>query len=194
MALYGLCSKEKGVIKMKKALVLSPHPDDMEYNMGGTVIKMIADGWKVDQMILSTCAEMVGTKFIEGSKKSAEELGVSTLYHDYLNQEFMRQRSLIRQDLHDLKPFNYDIVFVPCRQDWHQDHQVVTEEALRIFRQSTILGWIKEEIFDRHHDLRVDLETIHIVKRIELLQHFGILDAEAIVPEWFEIIQMRNYL
>jgi LmbE family N-acetylglucosaminyl deacetylase len=34
-----------------------------------------------------------------------------------------------------------DLVFVPARYDQHQDHQVVTAEAIRAFKRSRILGY-----------------------------------------------------
>lgn len=178
-----------------KVLILSPHPDDMEYNMGGTVVKMKANGWLVNQMIFSDCVKLKGQDFIDGAKQSAKQLGVNTQYDGFCNQEFMDHRSAIRENIYDMLEFEYDIVFVPCRQDWHQDHQVVTQEAMRIFRKNTtILGYIKEEIFDRHHDLRVDLTPEHIDKRLVSLALFGLMKVKPINPEWFEVIQLRNYL
>jgi LmbE family N-acetylglucosaminyl deacetylase len=37
--------------------------------------------------------------------------------------------------------FNPDIVFVHTRADLHQDHSTVTEEGLRAFRGTTVLGY-----------------------------------------------------
>lgn len=179
-----------------KVLILSPHPDDMEYNMGGTVVKMKENGWIVHQMIFSDCVKLKGREFIDGAKLSAEQLDVQTVYRGFPNQEFMNHRSFIREILYNSLGFEYDIVFVPCRQDWHQDHQVVTQEAMRIFhKNSTILGYIKDEIFDRHHDLRVDLTEEQVETRMDILGAiFNIEWVEPINPEWFEVIQLRNYL
>lgn len=179
-----------------KVLILSPHPDDMEYNMGGTVVKMKANSWQVNQMIFSDCIKLCGRQFIDGAHLSAKQLDVNTVYRGFPNQEFMSYRSQIREEMYDLLGFGYDIVFMPCRQDWHQDHQVVTEEARRIFRKNTtILGYIKNEIFDRHHDLRVDLTEEQVETRLDILGTiFNIEWVEPINPEWFEVIQLRNYL
>lgn len=177
-----------------KVLILSPHPDDMEYNMGGTVVKMKENGFKIIQIIFSDCIELKGTQFIKGAHDSAEKLRISTRFTDFPNEEFLNYRSAIRKFIYSYLKGNYDIIFVPCRQDWHQDHQVVTEETIRIFRKdSTILGYIKDEIYDRHHDLRVDLTEGQVCERLDLLELFG-LDIEPKNPEWFEVIQLRNYL
>ncbi len=177
-----------------KVLILSPHPDDMEYNMGGTVVKMKKENdWPVSQIIFSDCFELKGSQFIDGAKASTARLEINTMFKQYPNQEFISYRAEIREFLFSLV-YDYDIIFVPCRQDWHQDHQVVTQEAIRIFRKnSTILGYIKDEIFERHHDLRVDLSTFQVSERLYLMRLFG-MNVETRNSEWFEVIQLRNYL
>ena len=181
-------------VLIMKVLILSPHPDDMEYNMGGTAVKMKTNGVNVAQIVFSDCIKLKGNSFILGSKASAERLGINTSFHKFPNQEFMPYRSQIRELLHDQLGFKYDIVFVPCRQDWHQDHQVVTQEAIRIFRKNTtILGYIKDEIFERHHDLKVWIDNYAVNERVELMRLFN-MEVPPINTEWFEVIQLRNYL
>ena len=34
-----------------------------------------------------------------------------------------------------------DVVFLPCSHDLHQDHETVTREGLRAFRNGTLLGY-----------------------------------------------------
>jgi LmbE family N-acetylglucosaminyl deacetylase len=43
--------------------------------------------------------------------------------------------------LHINRTFQPDLVFVHTKADLHQDHQTVTEEALRAFRGITVLGF-----------------------------------------------------
>ena len=51
-------------------------------------------------------------------------------------------RQEILQSLIDLKPtLEPDIVFMPCLDDLHQDHQVITEEGLRAFKSATIFSY-----------------------------------------------------
>jgi len=180
-------------VELTKVLILSAHPDDMEMNMGGTVIKMKEKGWQIEQVVFSDCVELKGHQFIDGAQISINHLDVKTLFENYPNQEFPQHQSQIREFLYSLKQQNYDIIFVPCRQDWHQDHQILTRFAIAIFREKTILGYIKEEIFERHHDLRVDLTPEHAAKRVEIMRLFE-QDVPPRTTEWFEVIQMRHWI
>ena len=177
-----------------KALILSPHPDDLEYNMGGTAILLKEKGWQLDQVIFSTCIELHGPRFLNGARLAVNHLNIHTTFLNYTNQKFMHYRSAIREEIYRLKGNGYNVVFVPCRQDWHQDHQVVTEEAIRVFRKdTTILGYIKQEIYERHHELRVDLTPAQAQERVDLLTLFGEVNVDPMNTEWFEVIQLRNY-
>jgi LmbE family N-acetylglucosaminyl deacetylase len=61
---------------------------------------------------------------------------------DYPNRRFDEFRQGILQNLVDLeKEIKPDLVLVPCRTDRHQDHEVVTAEAIRAFKKTTILGY-----------------------------------------------------
>ncbi|HEU5118481.1 MAG TPA: PIG-L family deacetylase, partial [Isosphaeraceae bacterium] len=39
---------------MLDALVIAPHPDDAELGMGGTIVKLLGEGWKVGILDLTT--------------------------------------------------------------------------------------------------------------------------------------------
>ena len=52
-----------------------------------------------------------------------------------------RRQEILETLLRINKDFKPDIVFVPSTHDIHQDHQVITNEAIRAFRTSTILGY-----------------------------------------------------
>ena len=64
------------------------------------------------------------------------------IVEEFETRKFPQQRQevleyLCQQRL-DFKP---DMVFVHTRSDIHQDHNVVTEDALRAFRGTTLLGF-----------------------------------------------------
>jgi len=75
--------------------------------------------------------------------------------------------------------FQYDkedrpeLILTPCTNDLHQDHQTVTNEALRAFKRSTILGYelpwnnivFRENCF-------ISLEERHVQKKIEALWNY----------------------
>lgn len=78
---------------MKKMLVVSAHPDDMEIGMGGTVAKLAATGWSVVSIVLTdgrrspnplalSQDEMAEVR-TEESKRAAKILGVNrTIFFD----------------------------------------------------------------------------------------------------------------
>jgi LmbE family N-acetylglucosaminyl deacetylase len=55
-------------------------------------------------------------------------------------REFSEHRDEIRELFYSMKD-DFDLIHVPCSKDCHQDHQVVYEEAVRVFKNSCILGY-----------------------------------------------------
>lgn len=124
---------------MKKILCLSPHSDDVELGMGGTVSKFIAAGYHVTNAIFSYCG--LPTLRLEADKAS-HGLGCELLDFDYPVREFSKYRQDVLDDLIRLnEKFCPDMVFVPSRDDIHQDHEVITAEARRAFKMKTLLGY-----------------------------------------------------
>ena len=125
----------------KKALVLSPHTDDAELGCGGTIAKMIEEGWEVHIIYFSAVAERY-PNLVEEAAKSSEIMGVTHEILDFYTRFFPRDRQGILQALYDhSRTIEYDVVFTPTTTDIHQDHGVVTEEAKRAFRNCTLLGY-----------------------------------------------------
>jgi len=124
----------------KKVLVLSPHTDDGELGCGGTIAKLRRLGADITYIAFS----YAGNKLLkEETAKSMEILGISNF--EILNFE-KRYFYLHRQEILNFiykynEDFPTDLVFVPSSTDIHQDHAVITNEALRAFKQSTILGY-----------------------------------------------------
>jgi LmbE family N-acetylglucosaminyl deacetylase len=61
---------------------------------------------------------------------------------DYPVRNFPRHRQEILDDLIALRDrLKPDLVLLPSTHDIHQDHQVLSQEGLRAFKHSTILGY-----------------------------------------------------
>ena len=45
------------MLSFKKILVVSPHPDDLEFGCGGAISRLTKEGCVVDQICLSSCRE-----------------------------------------------------------------------------------------------------------------------------------------
>ena len=86
--------------KKKKALVLSPHTDDAELGCGGTIAKLIEEGWAVHVIYFSA----VRTRFpqlVNEAENSARILGMTYEILDFNTRYFPRDRQDILQILHD---------------------------------------------------------------------------------------------
>jgi len=125
-------------------LVLSPHTDDAELACGGALIKFLEEGKNVHVMVFSAPSKELEAECFNAYKtlNGNYENPIQVEILDYPTRRFPEHRQEILQMLYDTNKKNPpDIVLTPCTSDQHQDHQTVTNEALRIFKQSTILGY-----------------------------------------------------
>jgi LmbE family N-acetylglucosaminyl deacetylase len=152
-------------------LVLSPHTDDGELGAGGTIAKLVENGSQLNYFAFSAPREVL----IEECSKALNVLGVETFkIFDFKVRYFPKQRQEILEILFDYNEKNKpDLVLTPSPNDLHQDHQTVTNEALRAFKHSTILGYelpwnniiFRENCF-------ITLEERHVKKKIEALWNY----------------------
>ena len=67
--------------RANKILILAPHPDDAEFGLGGTIVKMLEQGKEVHIAVFSNCEKSTPAGFEIGSieqelYQSCEFLGV----------------------------------------------------------------------------------------------------------------------
>ena len=134
--------------QIKTVLILSPHPDDAEFGLGGTLVKLLELGKEVHLMVFSKCEKSTPEGFevgtIEGElQKSCMYLGIKNItILDHEVREFPRLRQEILEDMvsmNDLiKP---DLVFLPGSSDIHQDHNTIYQEGIRAFKFCNVLGY-----------------------------------------------------
>ena len=163
----------------KRILILAPHTDDGEIGCGGTISRYLEDTPDVFYLAASTCKRALPkdwpTDTLEIEVKNATcTLGIpenNLILLDYDVRRFPETRQQILEDLirvrDDIQP---DLVFVPSPTDIHQDHQVISEEGLRAFKNCSILGyempWNNVTFNTRAF---VKLEKRHIEKKVEAL-------------------------
>ncbi len=181
--------------KKKKALVLSPHTDDAELGCGGTIAKLVEEGWAVHVIYFSA----VRTRFpqlVNEAENSARILGMSYEILDFNTRYFPRDRQDILQILHDhSRKENYNLVFTPTTTDIHQDHGVVTTEAKRIFRKCTLLGYeLPWNNLDVSLNCFIPLEKRHIKKKLSALECYDTQKKHAYFDKQFleSVVKMRG--
>jgi len=167
---------------MKKILLLSPHPDDIELSMGGNLFKL-AKNYITHVYLFNNCD-------IKDEFKQSMNLLNSDYYIDRSCKlrYFYKDRQLILNRLFNLKvQFQPDIVFCPSLDDTHQDHKVIAEEAYRAFKNTTLISYIHpQNCRDIRPNYFVELSESEINKKIELLsvyksqQHRNYFSKEAI--------------
>lgn len=168
------------IIKGMNILVLAPHIDDGEFGCGGTLVKYIQAGCKVKYVAFSDCKESLPKGMSSDtlrhelvkatSKLGIDKTNVSIL--DYKVRYFHRDRQSILQKLIDLKKdFNPDVILTPNTKDIHQDHQVISAESIRAFKDKTILGYeLPWNCLTLSSRGLITLEKQHIMAKIEAIK------------------------
>jgi LmbE family N-acetylglucosaminyl deacetylase len=132
---------------MKRILVVSAHLDDYEISVGGTIARLKRENskCKIWSVYFSSCIEDPrNAGIIEEHKEAAKLLEIDNdIGYDLPRRTFETDKQRIRDILWNLKnTFKPDLVLCPSPHDYHQDHKVVAECCMTIFRDSaTILGF-----------------------------------------------------
>lgn len=136
--------------RRKRVLVLSPHIDDGEFGCGGTIARLSREGNEVYYAAFSTAEASVPPGYPKNIletevREATQHLGIAPeriLIYRYAVRTLGQYRQEILEEMvrlrRELQP---DIVFLPCSHDLHQDHQTVSAEGLRAFRNGTLLGY-----------------------------------------------------
>jgi LmbE family N-acetylglucosaminyl deacetylase len=136
--------------KPKKVVALAPHTDDGEFGCGGSIAKFIENGDSVYYVAFSSAEKSVPAGFPKDIlrqevKAATALLGIKPQNLILFNFEvctFPQFRQEILEEMikikREIKP---DLVFLPCRNDIHQDHKTIYEEGLRAFKYNSILGY-----------------------------------------------------
>lgn len=131
-------------------LILAPHTDDGEFGCGGTIAKCIRLGIRVDYVAFSAAEESVPSGLPRDILRhevvdATSKLGLGAAQVRVLRypvRKFPDYRQDILEDMIDLKKtLNPVMVMCPSRSDIHQDHRVIADEAVRAFKDRTVLGY-----------------------------------------------------
>src|SRR3989339_391402 len=165
---------------IKKILVLAPHTDDGEFGCGGTISKFIEIGAEIHYAAFSCAEESVPEglpkDILEVEVKNATKLlGIKT-ENLYILKYPVRKLSYHRQEiLEDMvilnKNIEPDLVFTPSKFDVHQDHFTITQEAMRAFKFTSLLGYElpwNNYVFET--TCFVHLEDRHVANKLESLK------------------------
>ena len=170
------------ITKYKNVLVLAPHTDDGELGAGGTIARLVEGGANVHYAAFSTAESSVPAGFPKDILKievraAVGKLGISENELHIYNYE-VRKLSYVRQEiLEDLiklrSRIDFDLILMPSLKDIHQDHTTVSQEGLRAFKHTSILGY--ELIWNNlsfDTTAFVNLEKKHIQAKCDALKAY----------------------
>jgi LmbE family N-acetylglucosaminyl deacetylase len=161
-----------------RILCIGAHSDDIEIGAGGTIMRLLKAHPGAEVCWIVCASNPVRQREAEGSVQAfcanAGNLTttIASLPENVLPQHVLEVRELL--DLH-ARPFQPDIVFCPHRDDLHQDHRLLAEMALQLFRDHPIFEY---EIVKYDGDLHtphvyVEIDEALAARKVDLLfEHF----------------------
>ena len=127
---------------MKKILIIGAHPDDVEIGCLGYMIKnakrvnydiLVASGNDKRIQEMDESIDALSKVNIKVNSSKCLRLGDGFLYED---------RKLVKEQLNELRlRTDYDSIFTHYREDMHQDHRLIAEVTLEVFRTEQIISY-----------------------------------------------------
>jgi LmbE family N-acetylglucosaminyl deacetylase len=162
--------------KKKNVIVFGAHPDDFEVGCSGTILKYLKD-INLKIYVMSDRYEDGKMRNLKEKDKSFKILGLTKVpckVYDIPTRIFHDHRSKIRNILYDIATkTEVDVVFTPPIHDIHQDHIVLADEVLRLFREKTVFGYeVIRSGYDFMPNLHVKLSKKIVDLKIEASQSY----------------------
>jgi len=165
---------------MKKMLVISAHPDDMEIGMGGTVAKLSASGCSIISVVLTdgrrspnplalSQAKMAEMRS-EESKRAAKVLGIKqTISFEFETLDTPELADTATQKLTEVisSMMPEEIFTLHPELDRHPTHRIAAKISIDAIQQSSVKNpdvWAYEvwglfHTWDRLEDISLQMET-----------------------------------
>jgi len=161
----------------KKVLFLGAHPDDIEIGCGA-LIHHIVKQTEILCVTLSDNQQNPDLKHVKGEHlRSMKVLGVpeeKIVFGPFTTRVFPDARQEILEYFLKLRrEFQPDLIFVHSKQDVHQDHLTMTDEALRAFRGITVLGFdVVRSSYGFFPHFLVEVTEQDVEKKIKALSEY----------------------
>lgn len=165
-------------MKNETVLFLGAHPDD-EFGCSGTLARFADEGKQIYFAVFSTCEESLSVPFTKDDlmrelKNSLRIIGIkeaNLIEYDFRVRHFPQFRQEILEKLIALRELiKPDIILLPALSDIHQDHNTLSVEGFRAFKQSSVLGYeLPMNTVTFKHACFVKIEKHHLEKKIEAL-------------------------
>jgi len=163
----------------KVVLVIAPHLDDVELGMGGTLSRISRSQPKeVYYLGLSLPPNIDNDDYMDEFWASNKNFNIpreNYTLKSYDPRDLFSNRIDILQLMYDInKKYKPDIVFIPNSQDVHQSHQCVHQEAVRVYKNSTIFGYeLPWNSFKMNMDVFISLDEVDVAIKQAAINSFG---------------------
>lgn len=167
----------------KRILFLGAHPDDIEIGCGA-LISHIAARTEIKCVTLSDNQKNPTLKNVVSEHyRSMEILGLkkdNIIVGQFETRRFPQARQEILEYMINLNhEFHPDIVFLHTKADIHQDHATVTEEGLRAFRGTTVLGFdVIRSSYGFFPNFLIEVDEADVNKKILALSEYRTYDSK----------------
>ena len=161
----------------KRILFLGAHPDDIELGCGA-LLHQVAQKTDVLCVTLSDNQKNPELKDVKNEQYAAMQvLGIpreKIIFGPFTTRVFPHSRQEILEYFLGLhRDFQPDLIFVHSKQDVHQDHLTMTEEALRAYRGITVLGFdVVRSSYGFFPHFLVEVTEQDVEKKIEALAQY----------------------
>jgi LmbE family N-acetylglucosaminyl deacetylase len=161
----------------KRVLFLGAHPDDIELGCGALIHQISARTDILCVTLSDNQKNPLLSNLVEEHYLSMEVLGVkrenvilgsftTRIFHD-ARQDILEYFLKLRRD------FKPDLIFVHSKADIHQDHNAMTDEALRAYRGITLLGFdVVRSSYGFFPHFLVEVSEENVQKKIEALSQY----------------------
>ena len=129
----------------KRVLCLGAHPDDIELGAGAFLHHILPENEVLCVTLSDNQMNPALNNIVDEHYASFEKLGLckdNVIVEKFETRKFPEQRQEVLEYLLRLRrEYKPDLILTHTRSDIHQDHNVVTEESLRAYRGTTVLGF-----------------------------------------------------
>ena len=161
----------------KRVLFLGAHPDDIEIGCGALIHNIVN---KTEILCVTLSDNQKNPDLIKVKNEhlnSMKVLGVpedKIVFGPFVTRVFPDARQEILEYFLKLrKEFKPDLIFTHSKQDVHQDHNTMTDEALRAFRGITVLGFdVVRSSYGFFPHFLVEVTEEDVNKKIEALSQY----------------------
>jgi LmbE family N-acetylglucosaminyl deacetylase len=172
----------------RRVLAIGAHADDIEIGCGGTLLRLLAEGERLDVTWVVLSAE--GARADEARRSAsgflagadARRVVLGPFRDGFLPYEGAAVKTFFETELKDLDP---DVIFTHTQSDAHQDHRLTCELTWNTFRDTLVLEY---EIPKYDGDISRPNVYAHLAAetmdtKVALLkEHFG----TQVGKDWFE--------